>query len=821
MHKFRPDVTVPRSSLTPPWIARAACTLAAALGVAVLCAGPVAAEHTRFWRQADYDEFQKGTAKGVALRSDGEIVLAPKFAPFADTNLAYLWALRSDSKGNLYAAGGSNAKVMRLDAAGKATTFFESTEMTAQTIAIDKADNLYVGTSPDGKVYKVTSAGQKSVFFDPKTKYIWDLAFGPDGKLYVATGDTGIIFSVAADGKSETFYTSGETHILALALDGKGNLLAGTEPNGLVLRIPLAAPAAGGATAKAAPQKPLENQDAGDAANSRQAYVLYETAKKEITALVPDGQGNIYVAAIGEKPRPGTTLAAPQPPAPQPNNADSQNITITVGAGGAQQGTPAPFNPLTALSSSSVYRIAADGAPQEIWTSRDELVYSLALGPDGKPLLGIGNQGAVIKLDGDLVFSRLAKTESEQVTGFARAANGKMYVATANPGRLFSLGPDLESEGTFESQAFDAHTFSRWGRLTWWGENGDAPNAASNGGQKPLAANAARPAAAVELYVRAGNTSDPQNSWSAWFGPYRNGAMAESPAARFVQWRVVLHGGAGPKPELSWVNVAYLPKNVAPRIGAITLQNPGVRVVGFGGQQQGVPAQAATAQLRQPPAVGAQSSSTNASQRPQTEPARFDVPPQGFVQKGYQGVLWSAEDDNEDDLTYAIYYRGEGEHDWKLLKDKVDQKYYSWDTTSMPDGAYYLKLVASDERSNAPDQALTGERESERFVVDNTPPMVTGISTETTRNGSDPTVTVRFHAADATSAVVRAQYSLDAADWILVRPAGDLSDAPDEAYVLTLRNVAPGEHTVSVRVYDEFENEAAGKVTFTVPAGKP
>ncbi len=798
--------------VTRPCAGRAAFTLAAALTIAVLCAGPVAAEHTRFWRQADYDEFQKGTAKGVALRSDGDIVLAPKFAPFADTNLAYLWSLQSDSHGNLYAAGGSNAKVMRLDAAGKATTFFESTEMTAQSIAIDKADNLYVATSPDGKVYKVTPAGQKSVFFDPKTKYIWNVTFGPDGKLYVATGDTGKIFSVAPDGKSETFFASGETHILALALDGKGNLLAGTEPNGLVLRIPLAAPAA-----TTAARRTSQTQEAGDAVNGRQAYVLYETTKKEITALVPDAQGNLYVSAIGEKPRPGTTLAAPQPPAPQANNPETQNITITVNGTTGTQTAPTPFNPFPGgISSSSVYRIAADGSPQEIWTSRDELVYSLALGPDGKPLLGIGNQGAVIKLDGDEVFSRLAKTESEQVTGFARAANGKIYVATANPGRVFALGPELESEGTFTSQTFDARIFSRWGRVTWWGENTQSAGEA-NGNRKPPP-NGAKPDA-VEFYVRAGNTTNPENSWSPWFGPYRNGAMAESPAARFVQWKAVLHGGAGPNPELSWVNVAYLPKNVAPRVGGITLQNPGVRVVGFGGQQ-GVPAQAASVQLRQPPAVGAQPAS-NSAQRLQTEPTHFDVPPQGYAQKGYQGVLWSAEDDNEDDLLYAIYYRGEGERDWKLLKDKIDQKYYSWDTTSMPDGPYYLKIVASDERSNAPDQALTGERESERFVVDNTPPMVAGITTETTRNGSDPTVTVRFHATDATSAVVRAQYSLDAGDWVLVRPSGDLSDSLDEAYALTLRNVAPGEHTISVRVYDQFENEAAAKVTFTVAAGKP
>src|ERR1700731_4591169 len=210
--------------------------------VAVMLATvPVLAEHTRWWRQSSFDEFDKGTAKGVALRSDGMLFLAPRFAQFADANLAYLLALRADSKGNLYAAGGANAKVLRLDASGKTTSVFESPELSAQAIALDAAGNLYVGTSPDGKVYKVTPAGQSSVFFDPKTKYIWDLAVDKDGTVFVATGDTGKIFSVAPDGKGQVFYSSEETHIRTLALDTNGNVLAGTEPNGRVLRIPKAA----------------------------------------------------------------------------------------------------------------------------------------------------------------------------------------------------------------------------------------------------------------------------------------------------------------------------------------------------------------------------------------------------------------------------------------------------------------------------------------------------------------------------------------------------------------------------------------------------
>jgi WD40 repeat protein len=772
----------------------------------LICVVPAVAEHTRFWRQSDYDAFQKGDAKGVALRSDGKLVLAPKFAPFADTSLAYLWSLRLDSHGNLYAAGGSNAKIVRFDNSGNSTTVFESQEMTAQALVFDKSDNLYVATGPDGKVYKVTPAGQKSVFFDPKTKYIWDLALDPDGTLFVATGDPGKIFAVDPSGNSQLFYNAEETHVRTLVFDGKGNLLAGTEPNGLVLRISLAAestasqsgkgPVARQSSGKRAPSQTAAKKQDSSEEGGRSAYVVYETTKKEITALALDPSGNLYVAAIGEK-RPGP----PQPPVQQieqENAPNGQTITVTVGGpGGLQQPQQAtPFVPFPALSSAAVYRIAPDGSPEEIWTSRESSVYAIGLSPEGKLLLGTGNQGAVMQLEGDRVFSRLAKAESQQVTSFVRASNGKIYVATANPGKVFTLGPELESEGTFQSEPFDARIFSRWGRLTWWGANG-----AGSG---------------IELYVRAGNTSDPGKNWSPWAGPYRDpkGQEVECPPARFVQWKATLHGGSNP-PDLAWVEVAYLPKNVAPQIAAVVMQNPGVRLAGFG--QQAGPPQAAPVQLRMPAAPGTQG---GASQRGSESP-RFEPPPQGFAQKGYQAVLWSAEDANDDELTYSVFYRGEKEKDWKLLKDKLEQKFYSWDTNSMPDGAYYLKIVASDEKTNPPNEALTAERVSERFVVDNTPPAITEIASEPAPGAAgDPAVTVRFRATDTASSIVRAQYSLDAGDWTIMPPNGGLSDSPVEQYSVNLRGIAPGEHTVSVRVYDQFENESAAKVTFTVPVAK-
>src|SRR6266705_1683148 len=198
---------------------------------------PVLGEHTRRWRQSAYEEFLKGSAHGVAVRSDGRLELAPKFTLLADADASYLWSVRLDPKGTLYAAGGSPARVFRFNSYGKSAVVFDSTDLNAQAIAFDAKGALYVGTSPDGKVYRVSASGEKSVFFDPKTKYIWDLAFAPDGTLYVATGDKGQVFAVAPDGKGELFYSSDEAHIRVLAFDAKGNLVAGTEPSGRILRV--------------------------------------------------------------------------------------------------------------------------------------------------------------------------------------------------------------------------------------------------------------------------------------------------------------------------------------------------------------------------------------------------------------------------------------------------------------------------------------------------------------------------------------------------------------------------------------------------------
>lgn len=723
-------------------------------------ARPAAAEITRFWNQESYAEFEKGTARGVALRSDGEILLAPRYREVADPNLEFLWAVVDDGQGTLYAGGGSPAKVVKIDPAGQSTVVFESKELEVHALALDpKTATLYVATSPDGKVYRVPRGGQASVLFDPKTKYLWDLVRAPDGTLYLATGDRGQIFRITPEGQGEVFFASEETHVRALALDPTGTLYAGTEPNGLVLRI--------------TPQ--------------RQAFVLFEMPRKEVTALRFDPSGNLYVAGIGQKPRPSPFPTAPPPQLQQPfPGAPVAGVTITTGVAPGMAATARL--PMLPGGGSDIYRIAPDGYPELLWSSEEELVYALSFDPQGRLLVGTGNEGKLLAIDSPTLFTYLVRSSSQQITTLVRSSTGRVYVGTANPGKLFALGPELETEGSFESDVFDAAIFSQWGRIRWQSRSQPA-------------------AGSVQLFTRSGNTSEPQKNWSPWSEAYTDpeGVRISSPPARFIQWRAVLRAVDSRTPSLSGVSLAYLRRNLAPRVEKVIVQAPGIAVRAL----PMPPQQAEPVNLEMPPRVR-QAGVIQAQPPPPGQ--RVEPPPQGAAEPGARSVLWSADDDNDDTLVFSVYYRGEGETRWKLMKDNVTDKFYSWDAATLPDGAYSLKIVASDAPSNPADQALSGENLSDRFEVDNTPPTIEGLAAELRSR----TAEVRFLARDSYSPLKKAEYSLDASDWQRIFPLSRTTDAREHNYQFRLEKLEPGEHTVVVRVYDRFDNPGLAKATFVV-----
>jgi len=727
--------------------------------VALLLAGAAAfAGQTKTWSQGGFADFEKGVLKNVSLRSDGLLTLAPRSRELFDTSAAYLWALAQDSKGNLYAGGGTGAKLYRIPPGGPGKVVAELDALEIHAIAVDSRDRVYAATSPDGKIYRVTSSGKPEVFYDPKAKYIWALAFDSKGDLLVATGDHGEIHRVTPDGKGKVVFQSDETHVRSMAIDASDNLIVGTDPGGLVMRV---SPAGEG-------------------------FVLYQMAKKEVTAVAVARDGAIYAAGVGNK-QPGLPTA---PPAPAPLPAPTGGLTVTVNQPGAavpvQQRPVTPPPSLAAagvVGGSDVYAIDPNGNPRRVWNHAQDVVYAIAFDAAGRVILGAGNKGGVYRVESRTLNTALLTLPVTQVTAFQAGRDGRLYAATGNTGKLYEIGPELEHEGSLESDVFDATMHSLWGRLSF--------EARLDGGQ-------------VAIATRSGNLDQPQKNWSPWSTPITapKGSRLTSPAARFVQWKATLTAdSSGHSPELESVDVAYLQKNVEPRVDEIEITQANYKF----------PAPSAS------PLLGSTSSSQTLSLPPLGRRPAVTVPipsaenttttPAMQLAKGYMGARWLASDPNGDSMIYTVEIKGSGETEWKLLKDKVAEKYYSWDSTAFPDGEYRLRVTASDAPSNPPAEALTGGMESDPFTIDNTPPKITGLTA--TRSGGK--LLVRWHAADALNNIGKAEYSLDGGEWAVAAPVTKLSDSPELDYELAL-DATPGEHMIALRVADENDNQAVDKV---------
>ena len=731
--------------------------LASCAGLVCLLRSSIAfAVETKSWVHSGQTDFEKGTLKNLSLSSDGRLTLAPVFRELADPSIAYLWALAADSKGTLYTGGGSpssaNSKLVAVDATGKSRVVAELPGLQIQSIAIDKQDRVYVATAPDGKVYRVDANGKFDMFYDPKAKYIWAMAFNSRGDLFVATGDGGEIHRVGADGKGAIFFKTEETHARSLAIDSKDNIIVGTEPGGLILRI----------------------SPTGD------GFVLHQAAKREVTSVAVNAAGVIFAAAVGNKTGSSGSGITPGPLAiPAPTIAPAPMS----GAGGGRGTSPAPVTPIApaptpspVTGGSEVYRIGTDNYPQRIWQHAQDIVYAVGFDSQGRAILGTGNKGNIYRIDSDLVSTLLINASPTQVTAFTAGPKGRLFAATGNVGKIYQVGPELQKTGTYESEALDAQYFSYWGRVRHKGD----PNQGS-----------------VIIETRSGNLDRPQKNWSTW-ARVNESARIASPSARFLQYRITLNGGTqGASPELREIELAYMPKNVAPVIEEIDITPANYR---FPAPTLNVAASntitlSPLGQRRRANGPSISLDGLSSSQSMQ-------------YAKGSLGVRWLANDPNSDDLVFKLEIRGVQEQEWKLLRDKLKERSYSWESNTFPDGEYIVRVTASDSPDNPPDQALSVTIESERFMIDNTAPRITALTG--TRAGSK--LSVHWRAADERSVISKAEYSLNGSEWIVVQPTTRLSDAPELQYDLAIEAPGAGERTIAIRVTDEYDNQSVEKV---------
>ena len=262
-----------------------------------------------------------------------------------------------------------------------------------------------------------------------------------------------------------------------------------------------------------------------------------------------------------------------------------------------------------------------------------------------------------------------------------------------------------------------------------------------------------------------------------------------------MQLEARLKQSAGTGPRLDSVALSYLQRNLRPQVTQVTVHPPGEAFQ----KPLSVSGEIEVLGLDPPDPSDPREQAARASQPAATTFSRK------VYQRGLQTLSWKAEDPNQDALTYDLLFRRAGESAFRPLRRGLTEQVYAWDTMSLPDGRYVVKVVASDALSNPESLALGGERESGSFDVDNTPPRL-----EATLAGPG---LVRVQARDDGGALRRAEFSVDGQGWQEVHPQDGINDGPLEVYEFRPRLAAGGgAHVVVVRVTDQLGNRASARV---------
>jgi hypothetical protein len=661
-----------------------------------------------------------------------------------------------------------------LTLAPKLDQVFDTEQPYIWTAAADAAGNIYLGTGHDGKIFRVTPDGKGALLYKAAELDVTALAIAKDGSVFAATSPDGKVYRVAPDGKAEIYFDPGDKYIWSLAFMPDGALAVGTGDSGKLYRV-----RAAGAKPESSLLLKTNQTHVMSLAVTKQgdliagtdpgglvlrisadgkAFGLYDSAVREIHALSVANDGTIYALALSD----AASTAKAQTTAT--TSVDASTAATTDESGAAQpQATPQARsrNDLSNVRS-AVFRILPDGGSDIVWSSTTVTGFAVSATNNGV-LLGTSDKGRIYSITDDGRDTLLQQSPEGQISAIATHGND-VYLATSNQGKLFRYGESVQREGTYESPVRDAKLASTWGRI-WWR------------GQGP-----------IELQTRSGNSDKPDSTWSDWSASYSdaNGSPIASPKARFIQWRAILRGSGtrGAQPQLEDVSVAYLPRNVAPEVLSITVLPPGVSL-----QQQ----------LQMPTDPNVEASGL--------DPAMFGMgvqaPPRRLFQRGARSLQWQAEDRNSDTLEYAVYYRSLGETNFRLLKDHIRDPFYTVDAASLADGRYIFRVVASDALDNPAAAAMSGERISEPVDIDNTPPNIRAVGTPAVAGDR---VRASFDVEDATGRIKRAHVSIDGGSWREIFPDDGIADSQRERFSLDLPIAGAGEHTISLRAYDNSNN---------------
>ncbi|MBX3203511.1 MAG: hypothetical protein KF764_00520 [Labilithrix sp.] len=385
-----------------------------------------------------------------------------------------------------------------------------------------------------------------------------------------------------------------------------------------------------------------------------------------------------------------------------------------------------------------LHRFDAQGRMERMMKHDDTHYMSLALDENGAPYVGTGAEGRVYTVDDAHTVTIAADTDERQI-GALHVSGGKGFVATSDPPVFRRILGRGGPDAVWTSKVLDATLRARFGTLSW------------------------RSTGPVELSFRTGGTGVPDATWSGWSNPVTAAAPINA-TARYVQVRARF--SRAPNATLSEVTIPFVTDNVRPVITEV-------------------------------------SASTKAG--PTKEPVK-EVPASGGEPPKRDSVVkvtWKVDNPDADPLRYRVAFKREGQTQWRdaLKADEVHTKAeLDWETSALPEGKYRVRVEASDEPANPPDQVLKHALESDTVLVDNTPPRIETLTLAGRR--------LRARVVDGTSPIARVEIAVDGkTEWRPLAPADGVFDTTDESVDSDVSAVVPaGSHIVVVRAFDAAGN---------------
>lgn len=639
-------------------------------------------------------------------------------------------------------------------------------------IAQDSKGRVYLGTGDDGRIYRWTRGAKPQLVWETGASEIVSMAVDANDNVYAGGTPGGIVYRVTAHGDTSRYFETGEQAIWTLLAGKNGALYAGTGSRGRIYRV--TAPGKGEVFAETRDANVLSLAWAKDGAllagtsskglllridpSSGAARVIYDSGAEELRAIAVLEDGSIAVGTNRGASGSSTGSAA------QPGGG---SLAIEVmPSSGAKCG---------------VYLVQPDGSARLLYAPPCDFVYAMTPGDANSIWFTTGNPAALFRVTTDRKMALLGATESKQLLGLLRTGK-ETLVSAGNAAVLYSLGTGLGAQGTYISEAHDLKSVASWG---------DAKVSLSGGGEALWSS-------------RSGFSKTPDDGWSPWSREVsiKGYLKIESPPARFLQYRIRFHRGSGDPPTVSTVEVAYLQRNLPPSIANVTLYGP-ENPYFEGGPEYRPP------QISQsfPNGLKLEFSMPRSGPRPVSDASAAWA-------RGIRSASWDAVDPNGDNLRYKLFIKANDESSWKPLGTDLDDKAYSWDAESFANGTYRLKVEATDAPDNPDGTAITTERVSAPFLIDNIPPRVENLRTAS-RAGSmreRTTVTVSGSAVDTDSRIAKIEYSVDGGDWKQVFPDDAIFDSPNESFHFDVLDLPPGEHAITVRAADSQRNVSVGKI---------